>query len=77
MSAGYALTVTAYVALVVAVLVLELLGRRAGSTVPTFSDVATTVASTTVGRLALLALWWWTGWHFLARSSLPPGWPGW
>ena len=75
MSAGYALTITGYLALVGAVVVVEILGRRPGSTVPTFSDVATTVAATVPGRIALLGLWWWAGWHFLARSSLPPGWP--
>jgi hypothetical protein len=75
MSAGYAATITAYLALVAAAVVLELLGRRPGSTVPTFSDVATAVAATVPGRIALLGLWWWAGWHFLARSSLPPGWP--
>jgi len=75
MSAGYAATVTAYLAVAAAAILLEIMGRRPGSTVPTFSDVATSVASTTVGRIALLGLWWWTGWHFLARSSVPPGWP--
>ena len=75
MSAGYAATVTAYLALVAAAVVLELLGRRPGSTIPTFSDVATAVAATVPGRIVLLGLWWWAGWHFLARSSLPPGWP--
>lgn len=75
MSAGYAATITAYVALVAAVVVLELLGRRPGASVPTFSDVVTAVAATVPGRIALLGLWWWAGWHLLARSSLPPGWP--
>lgn len=77
MSAGYAATIAAYLSVVAVAIVLEVLGRRPGSTVPTFSDVATAVAATTLGRIALLGLWWWTGWHFLARSSLPPGWPGW
>jgi hypothetical protein len=75
MSTGYALTITAYLALVATALLLELIGRREGSTVPTFSEVTAAVAASTVGRVALLALWWWTGWHFLARSSVPPGWP--
>ncbi len=75
MSAGYAATITGYLALVAVAVVLEILGRRPGSTVPTFSDVATTVAATAAGRIALLGLWWWAGWHFLSRSSLPPGWP--
>lgn len=75
MSLGYAATLTAYLGVVAAALLLEIAGRREGGTVPTFSEVATGVAATAPGRIALLGLWWWTGWHFLARSSVPPGWP--
>ncbi|MDQ4119078.1 MAG: DUF6186 family protein [Actinomycetota bacterium] len=75
MSIGYAATIAAYVALAAAAVVLETLGRRPGGTVPTFSDLVTAVAATAPFRFVLLGLWWWAGWHFLARSSVPPGWP--
>ncbi|MGH3814796.1 MAG: DUF6186 family protein [Pseudonocardiaceae bacterium] len=69
---GRELTIAAYVLITAAIVVLEVLERRRDSTVPTFSDVVSTVAGTLPGRIALIALWWWLGWHFLARSSVPP-----
>ena len=69
---GFDLTVGGYLALAAAVLLLELRARRPGSTLPTFSELVTAVAASTPGRIALLGLWWWAGWHFLSRSSVPP-----
>lgn len=66
------LTIAAYAVITAVIVVLEVAGRREGSTVPTFSDLVSTVARPVPARIALLALWWWVGWHFLARSSVPP-----
>lgn len=69
---GWDATVGGYLAVVAAVLVLEVLARRPGSTLPTFGEVVSATAATVPGRIALIGLWWWLGWHFLARSSIPP-----
>jgi hypothetical protein len=51
---------------------LEWLGRREGSPVPTLGEVAGfvmryEVGRLPVGRIAILGFWWWVGWHFFAR----------
>ena len=48
------------------------LARRENSRVPSFGDVtsfvmAYQVGRFPVGRVAVLGLWWWVGWHFFAR----------
>lgn len=69
---GWDATVGAYLCVVAAAMALELVGRHPASTTPTFGELVSAIAATVPGRVALLALWWWTGWHFLARSSIPP-----
>jgi hypothetical protein len=51
---------------------VEWAARRPGSPIPTLSDVCTWVIGyevrrVPVGRLGVIGLWWWVGWHFLAR----------
>lgn len=51
---------------------LEWAARRPGSRIPTLGDVCAyvmqyEVGPVPVGRIGLLGLWWWTGWHFFAR----------
>jgi Family of unknown function (DUF6186) len=52
--------------------VVEVLGRREHSKVPTIGDVCAVVmhyrvGRLPVGRLAMFGFWWWLGWHFFAR----------
>ena len=52
--------------------VVEMVGRREQSRVPTIGDVCAVVMRYRVGRLpvgriAMFGFWWWLGWHFLAR----------
>lgn len=68
---GREITIAAYVLIVVAVAALELASRREWASVLTFGDAMTKVARSPFGRAVLLALWWWVGWHFLARSGPP------
>lgn len=62
------ITAVGFAAIGVAVLVVELLARRPGSRVPTFSELVGFVMRERWGRWAMLGLWWWLGWHFLSRS---------
>jgi hypothetical protein len=52
--------------------VVEMVGRREHSKVPTIGEVCAVVMRYRVGRLpvgriAMFGFWWWLGWHFLAR----------
>lgn len=64
-------TIAAYVAILFVAVTIDL-AARTGAWVPSFGEVVTLVARSWVVRFALLALWWWLGWHFLARSSPAP-----
>ncbi len=59
-------TIAAYIAILLIAVALDL-AARAGARVPTFGEAVTLVSRSRVLRFALLALWWWLGWHFLAR----------
>jgi hypothetical protein len=61
------LTIAGFVALGALALALTVLGRtrRLGLARP--GVVADAVRCTGVGRLALVVIWAWTGWHLLAR----------
>jgi hypothetical protein len=52
--------------------VVEMVGRREHSKVPTIGEVCAVVMRYRVGRLpvgriAMFGFWWWLGWHFFAR----------
>lgn len=62
------ITIWGFAALGTATLIVEILARRPGSRIPTFSDLVGFVMRERWGRWAMLGLWWWLGWHFLSRS---------
>lgn len=62
------ITIAGYVLVGLAVLVVELVARRPGSRVPTIGELAGFVMRDRWGRLGVLAVWWWLGFHFLSRS---------
>lgn len=52
--------------------VVGVLARRENSKIPTMGEVSGfvmqyEVGRFPVGRMAVLGLWWWVGWHFFAR----------
>ncbi|GAA4702465.1 DUF6186 family protein [Phytohabitans rumicis] len=60
----------AFVLILVLFAAVEIAARR--SRIPTLADLcvrllAYEVWRVPVGRLVLIGLWWWVGWHFLAR----------
>jgi hypothetical protein len=67
MSSGQ-LTAWGFVVIGLAALGVEAAARRPGSRIPTFSDIVGFVMRERWGRLGVVALWWWVGWHFLSRS---------
>jgi len=45
----------------------ELVARRPGSTLRPLSDTLAAALHTRGGRVVVLAVWLWLGWHLLAR----------
>jgi Family of unknown function (DUF6186) len=62
------ITVWGFVLIGVAVLGVEFAARRPGSRIPTLGRLAGFVMRERWGRLGVLFVWWWIGWHFLSRS---------
>jgi Family of unknown function (DUF6186) len=62
-----ALTVTAYVACLLAALVVDRTSRREGSRLPSVADVFGALSARRAGRVAVIIGWWWLGWHFFVR----------
>lgn len=62
------LTILGFVLVGVAGLVVEAAARRPGSRIPTFSQLLAFVMRERWGRLVILFVWWWLGFHFLSRS---------
>ena len=56
---------TGFVVLVLAGLAVEANARRTARL--TAGDLVAAATATKAGRLVLVALWLWVGWHFLAR----------
>jgi hypothetical protein len=61
------LTIAVYLLAVVVGLVLEFVGSRPGSRVPSLGTVFRRVMRTRSGRVGVIAGWAWLGLHFFAR----------
>ena len=61
------LTVLGFAAVIAALAVLELLGRRKGSRIPTLGEWLGYVVRSRAGRLLILLGWLWLGWHYFSR----------
>ncbi|HEX3825020.1 MAG TPA: DUF6186 family protein [Mycobacteriales bacterium] len=62
-----ALTIAGYLGFTAAAVALDLLARRSGSRLATISDVFGKLSDRRIGRVAVMLLWWWLGWHFFVR----------
>jgi Family of unknown function (DUF6186) len=66
------MTIAAFAAAFALVGLVEVLGRRENTRVPTLGALcgfvmAYRVGRLPVGRVAVFGFWWWVGWHFFAR----------
>jgi hypothetical protein len=61
------ITVIGFAAVVLALFLLEYLGRRKNSSIPTLGEILGYAMRPRVGRLLILLGWLWVGWHFFAR----------
>lgn len=64
-SREWTIAILGIIALCVAV--LDLLGRRADSPIPSLGQLCTSLMATRTGRLVAMLGWVWVGWHFFAR----------
>ena len=62
-----AITIAGFVVIIAAGVALEFLARRPGSKVPSVGDVLSQVMRQRTGRVLVFVMWFWFGWHFIAR----------
>jgi hypothetical protein len=60
-------TILGFVVIGIGLLVVESIARRRDSRIPTLGEIIGFVMRRPWGRLGVLYVWWWLGWHFLAR----------
>ncbi len=58
-----------YLVVGLALLGLAVLSHRRSSAVATVSEMTASATRRRVGRLLVLLVWWWVGFHVLARSA--------
>jgi Family of unknown function (DUF6186) len=61
------ITIIGFAALILALFVLEFLGRRKGSRIPTLGEWLGYVMRSKTGRALILLGWLWLGWHYFSR----------
>ncbi len=62
-----AITVVGFVAVISALVVLEVLGRRKDNRIPALGEWLGYVMRPKAGRALILLGWLWLGWHYFAR----------
>ncbi len=60
-------TIAGFAIVILALFVLEFLGRRKNSRIPTLGQWLGFVMRNRVGRFLILLGWLWLGWHYFAR----------
>jgi len=61
------ITITGFAAVILTLFVLEFLGRRKDSPIPTLGEWLGYVMRPRAGRLLILLGWLWLGWHYFSR----------
>lgn len=64
-----ALTIAGYALVVLAAIALDVAARRGAGSFETLGDTVAAAMSDRTIRVALVATWWWIGWHFLADPT--------
>ena len=66
---GRTVFLAGYVVVGLALAALGLLSYRRPSAVATLSELADAATRRRIGRVIVLLVWWWVGFHVLARSA--------
>ncbi len=62
-----AISISGFAAVIAALVVLEILGRRKTNSIPSLSEWLGYVMRPRSGRALILLGWLWLGWHYFAR----------
>jgi hypothetical protein len=62
-----AITIGGFVAVIMVAVGLQILARRPAAKVASVGDVLSHVMRQRTGRVLVFVLWFWFGWHFIAR----------
>ncbi len=54
------------------IVTLVILGQLDHERFATFGELLDRVMSTRAARVAIIAFWWWLGWHFLFAQTVDP-----
>lgn len=68
MNTARAITIAGFAVIGLVLVGLHVAGTRPGSRFPSLADLCGFIMRDRWGRWGVLLLWWWLGWHFLARS---------
>jgi hypothetical protein len=60
-------TIAGFVLVLAIGFIADALARHGRLAVPTFGHALEMVRSRPIGRVILLVVWFWLGWHFIAR----------
>lgn len=64
-----ALTLTGYIVVAIAAVAIEVASRRGIGRLETLGDTIASAMGDRTVRIAVVATWWWIGWHFLADPT--------
>ena len=64
-----AITIAGYVAVIVAAITIDVTARRGVGQLETLGDTIAAAMGDRTVRIAVVATWWWIGWHFLADPT--------
>jgi Family of unknown function (DUF6186) len=62
-----AITIAGFAAIIAALVVLEILGRRETNRIPALGEWLGYIMRPRAGRVLILLGWLWLGWHYFAR----------
>lgn len=63
----HVITVVGYACVIALLVILEVIAHRPGSRIPKMGEWFGYLMRTRTGRVVVLLLWGWLGWHFFAR----------
>jgi hypothetical protein len=61
------ITIVGFGLILISALSLDLMVRGSRVRLPTLDEAITRAMRPALGRVAVLSVWFWLGWHFLAR----------
>jgi len=64
-----AITIAGYIAVIVAAILIDVTARRSAGRIETLGDTIAAAMGERTVRVAVIATWWWIGWHFLADPT--------